>query len=50
MDITKIYMNYEINKKQKSTDNIVSFISKQKDSVRNRLIKNEKDLRIFKKN
>ena len=48
--IVKNYMNYEIDKKQKSTDNIVSFISKQKDSVRKRLIRNEKDLRIFKKN
>ena len=48
--IVKIYMNYEINKKQKSTDKIVSFIESQKDSVRNRLIKSEKDLRIFKKN
>ena len=48
--IVKNYMNYEIDKKQKSTDNIVSFISKQKDSVRKRLIRNEKDLRNFKKN
>ena len=43
-------MNYEINKKQKSTDKIVAFIESQKDSVKNRLIKSEKDLRIFKKN
>ena len=43
-------MNYEINKKQKSTDKIVAFIETQKDSVKNRLIKSEKDLRIFKKN
>ena len=42
-------MNYEIDKKKKSTDKIVKFISKQKDSVRKRLIRNEKDLRIFKK-
>ena len=48
--ILKIYMNYEINKKQKSTDKIVKFIEIQKDSVRSRLIKSEKDLRIFKKN
>ena len=48
--IVKIYMNYEINKKQKSTDKIVAFIETQKDSVKNRLIKSEKDLRIFKKN
>ena len=48
--IVKIYMNYEINKKQKSTDKIVDYIAVQKDSVRNRLIKSEKDLRIFKKN
>ena len=48
--IVEIYMNYEINKKQKSTDKIVAFIETQKDSVKNRLIKSEKDLRIFKKN
>ena len=43
-------MSYEITKKQKSTDKIVKFINTQKDSVRNRLIKSEKDLRLFKKN
>jgi uncharacterized protein involved in exopolysaccharide biosynthesis len=48
--IVKIYMTHEINKKKKSTDNIVNFINIQKDSVRKRLIKSEKDLRIFKKN
>ena len=48
--VVKIYMNHEINKKQKSTDKIVKFIAVQKDSVRKRLIKSEKDLRIFKKN
>ena len=48
--IVNIYMTHEINKKKKSTDNIVNFINVQKDSVRKRLIKSEKDLRIFKKN
>ena len=47
--LVEVYMDYELEKKQISNDNVVAFIKIQKDSIRKKLIENEKKLRRFRK-
>ena len=42
-------MDYDLEKKQLSSDKIVKFINVQKDSVQKRLIESEKKIRKFRK-
>ena len=47
--LVEVYMDYELEKKQISSDKVVAFINIQKDSIRKKLIENEKKLRRFRK-